>query len=357
MSSSQRRRYVTQADVAREAGVSRPLVSLVMKGSPHVSDDKRQRVLQAAAELGYLGNGLATSLAGNRSHCIIGFLAQALSNPVFVDVHDGLAEELMAAGHRVVVMQGGMDPAQEDRSLRDLVALRPDGVVLAGYAGSTGALRAALHSLPVVCVTRDVPEAGVDSVVGDDDAAAREVTERLIALGHRRIAHVPLPASIPYEDRARSYAATMRDHGLEPLLIPTDQVSSASAARAVREAIDASLRAGEPLPTALFCGNDVLALGALDAVRERGLRVPEDISIVGFDDTEIAGRLGLSSVNQHSRELGRLAASILVARIGGGAAEKEAGPGAGEDDAANDAGSVHRLAPTFVPRASIGPPP
>ncbi|SPF67017.1 Periplasmic binding protein/LacI sugar binding domain [Propionibacterium ruminifibrarum] len=117
---------------------------------------------------GYLSNQIATSSAGNRSHCIIGFLAQSLANPVFIDVFESLAGLVREQGHRVIVMQGGFDIAWEDRRLRDLVTLRPDGIVLAGHAGLTTALGAAVNSLPVVAVTRKIEMNGVTSIYCND---------------------------------------------------------------------------------------------------------------------------------------------------------------------------------------------
>lgn len=310
MSPVGRRRYVTQADVARRAGVSRPLVSLVMQGSPHVSDEKREKVLAAAAELGYLNNGVATSLAGNRTRLVIGFLAQSLANPVFVDVYENLADELRPLGHSVVVMQGGFDPAEEDRSLRNLVTLRPDGLVVVGYAGSTSALRAAVHSLPVVAVTRQIDLDGVSSVDSDDQLSSELAVEHLTVLGHRDIVHLALPADIPYEGRADGFRVAMKRRGLVDRVVYPG-LSAKGAAAAVEELI-----ATDALPTALYCGNDILAMGALEALAAHGVSVPADVSVVGHDNTSAAAQTGLTSVDQHAGQQGRIAAGIMMGMIG-----------------------------------------
>ncbi|AXE40062.1 LacI family DNA-binding transcriptional regulator [Acidipropionibacterium virtanenii] len=336
MSPTGRRRYVTQADVARRAGVSRPLVSLVMQGSEHVSDDKRRRVLAAAAELGYLNNGVATSLAGNRSRMVIGFLAQSLANPVFVDVYENLDEQLKPQGHSVVVMQGGFDPDEEDRSLRNLVTLRPDGLVVVGYAGSTSALEAAVNSLPVVAVTRQIEMDGVSSVYSDDRLSSELAVEHLAGLGHRDIVHLALPADIPYEERADGFREAMKRRGL-PDRVVHPQLSAAGATRAV----DALVSAGT-LPTALFCGNDVLATGALAGLSAHGLEVPGDVSVVGHDNTAAAAQSGLTSVDQHAGKQGRLAADVLMRMI-----ERRDLPSATEK---------HRLSPRMKIRRSTAAP-
>jgi DNA-binding LacI/PurR family transcriptional regulator len=308
-----------------------------MQGSEHVSEEKRQRVLEAAASLGYLNNGIATSLAGNRSHCMVGFLAQSLSNPVFVDVYESLVEELRAHGHRVVLMQGGFDPEEEDHSLRDLVTLRPDGVVLVGYAGSTSALGAAVNSLPVVAVTRQIEMSGVSSVYSDDRMSADLAVDHLVALGHRDIAHLALPADIPYEGRADGYRKAMARHGL-PDRVVFPELSARGAAEMVHE-----LMTEGSAPTALFCGNDVLALGALDALARLGVRVPEDISVVGHDNTSFAARMGLTSVDQHARQQGRIAAEILMRMI--------------EQENLKDEIETRRLLPRLVVRRTTSLPP
>lgn len=336
MSTIGRRRYVTQADVARAADVSRSLVSLVMQGSEHVSEEKRQRVLRAAASLGYLNNGIATSLAGNRTHRIIGFLAQSLSNPVFIDVYESLTERMSEQSHRVIIMQGGLDIAEEDRSLRDLVTLRPDGVVVAGYAGSTSALGAAVNSLPVVAVTQRIEMEGVSSVYCDDLLSAGLAVDHLVGLGHRDIVHLALPADIPYEERARGFRRAMARHGL-PGRVVCPPLSTGGAA----DAINGLVGTGD-LPTAVFCGNDVLAMGVLDALAQHDLSVPEDVSVISHDNTVIAGRAGLTSVDQHAPEQGRIAADELARMIG-------------HDDSQN-APRVHRLTPKLVVRGSTAPP-
>lgn len=336
MSPTGRRRYVTQADVARAAGVSRPLVSLVMQGSEHVSAEKRQKVLEAAASLGYLNNGIATSLAGNRSHCIIGFLAQSLTNPVFIDVFESLAGHVRERGHRVIVMQGGFDIAEEDRSLRDLVTLRPDGIVLAGYAGSTSALGAAVNSLPVVAVTRKIEMNGVASIYSNDPLGAELAVDHLAGLGHRDIVHLALPADIPYEERAAGFRSAMAQRGLRGRVV-FSPVTADGAADAITGLIEE-----RRLPTAIFCGNDVQAMGVLNALSQHGLSVPRDVSVVSHDDTVIAAQMGLASVSQNAARQGALAADVFLRMIA-------------QDDP-QETPETHCLTPHLVVRGSTSPP-
>lgn len=307
-------RYATQADVARLAGVSRATVSLVVMGSPHVSPAKRERVLEAIDQLGYVHNALASTLAGNRRALTVGVLLQSLTNPVFTEIYEGLEEVLSPAGHQLIVMRGGVDLDEEDAALRTLTSLRPDGIILAGYAGSTQALYRALRAVPAVSVTREIlppqgtraPRARVVSVSNDDYAGGRLATEHLLRLGHRRVTHLQVAVSLPYDGRSQAYTETMTSAGLVPRLVPAP-IDVAGA----REVALAELR-GPHRPTAFFCGNDIQALGALDAVRQEGLVPGREVCVVGYDNTLLASRAGLTSVDQHARTQGILAARALL---------------------------------------------
>lgn len=313
------RRYATQADVAALAGVSRATVSLVLKDSSHVSEDKRRRVMKAVAELGYVTNAIASTLAGNRSALVIGLLVQSLSNPVFTEVHEAIESVLAPRGHRLLVMRGGVDAEEEDAALRTLTSLRPDGIMLAGYAGSTTALYRAVRAVPAVSVTREIlpppaslsgPVSPVFSVVNDDFAGEKLATEHLIELGHRQITHLQLPTPLPYEGRSHAYATVMSAHGLRTRAVPTPITI-----RGARSIALAQL-AVSPAPTAFVCGNDMQALGAMDAIEAAGLIPGRDVSVVGYDNTPTGARAGLTSVNQHAHQLGVIAARAMLRALG-----------------------------------------
>lgn len=306
-------RPATMEDVAREAGVSRALVSLVMRDSPNVSAAKRAAVLESAAALGYSPNRLASRLASHRTQTL-GVLFLDLHNSVFADIFDGIAEGTAGSGNQLMVAVGSADPRTELEAVRSFVDLRADGVILAGYTGAAEELAVALRGTPAVVITRELAADGVDSVLTDDFRSGVLAVEHLRQLGHRRIAHVDISDWLPYTDRREGYLHAMRTAGLEPLLVHSDMTG-----RGGRAVMEEFLAAGTPLPTAIFAHNDLTAIGIMEALASQGLAVPGDVAIVGCDNIEVAASplIGLTSIDQHARELGRVAAQLMLDRIGG----------------------------------------
>jgi DNA-binding LacI/PurR family transcriptional regulator len=300
-------------DVARDAGVSRALVSLVMRDSPNVSPAKRTAVLESAAALGYSPNRLASRLASHRTRTL-GVLFLDLHNSVFADIYDGLLEGLDGSGNQVMVAVGSADPRTELEAVRNFVDLRVDGVLLAGYTGSTGELAATLRGTPAVVITREIAVDGVDSVLTDDFRSGALAVEHLHGLGHRRIAHVDISDWLPYTERREGYLHAMRQFGLEPMLVHSDMTE-----RGGRAVMEKFLASGAALPTAIFAHNDLTAIGVMEALAGSGLSVPGDVAVVGCDNIELGASplIGLTSIDQHARELGREAARAMLDRIAG----------------------------------------
>lgn len=300
-------------DVARDAGVSRALVSLVMRDSPKVSPAKRTAVLESAAALGYSPNRLASRLASHRTKTL-GVLFLDLHNSVFADIYDGITEGTAGSGNQVMVAVGSADPRMELEAVRNFVDLRVDGVILAGYTGTDEDLAAALRGTPAVVITREVKADGVDCVLTDDFRSGALAVEHLHGLGHRRIAHVDISAWLPYTERREGYRHAMQQFGLEPLLVHSDMTE-----RGGRAVMENFLASGDPLPTAIFAHNDLTAIGIMEALAAAGLTVPGDVAIVGCDNIEVAASplIGLTSIDQHATELGRLAAGVMLERIAG----------------------------------------
>lgn len=299
----------TIRNVAERAGVSKSLVSLVMRGSPHVSERRRQAVLKAARELGYRPNAVARSLVEGRTR-LIGALVADLHNPFFAEFLDGLQESLHGENLRMLVGSGRWDPLFEAEALEAFLEMRVDGLVLLSVVPDS--LTEAASSVPVVVVgERDVP--GVDIVVDDDELGANLAVDHLVELGHHRIAHIEGARSTTARYRRSGYEAAMKRHGLagEVVVEPGD-FTEEGGYRAARALLSAT-----PRPTAIFAPNDLVATGALSAADELGLRVPADVSIVGYDNTHLAAirHISLTSVDQPRRDMGRIAAERLCARI------------------------------------------
>ena len=329
----------TIRNVAERAGVSKSLVSLVLRGSPHVSEHRREAVLQAAKELGYRPNAVARSLVEGRTH-LVGALVADLHNPFYAEFLDGLQESLHGDGLRLLIGSGRSNSGFEGDAVEAFLELRVDGLVLLGVGPATSTLaEAAAYTPTVVFGERDVDVEGVDVLVVDDEQGARLAVDHLAELGHKRIAHISGTPSSAARLRCQGYRDAMRDRGLEPyIMIEKGEFTEEDGRRAAL----ALLRRPDR-PTAIFAANDMVALGVLSAASELGLRVPEDLSVVGYDNTHLAAinHISLTSIEQPRRQMGRTAAALLSDRI---------------SDPRKRA-RIRQVPPRLVARRSTGPAP
>jgi DNA-binding LacI/PurR family transcriptional regulator len=299
----------TIIDVAARAGVSKSLVSMVMRDDPGVSDARRSAVLAAAAELGYRPNRAAAILAGTRTRTI-GVVVDDFRNPWYVPMLDGVREALAPHGLRLTLADTRANAHLDSSPFDDLVSLRVDGVVLA--AEGFPDLVVPADTAVVVAGERTEVPGGLDVVASDEAAGGRLAADHLIGLGHRRIVHVTGSGG-PAAVRRAATVARMAESGIEPLVVGAGPTSEQTGYQATRRALEE-----RPDLTAVFAANDVMAMGAIAAVLEAGLRVPEDVSVVGNDETPLAASplLRLTTVDPHNDEVGRLAANRLVELIG-----------------------------------------
>ena len=325
----------TQEDVAKKARVSRALVSLVMRDSPNVSEQRRRRVLRAAEELGYRPNAYARSLASKRLHTI-GVLINDVTNPYFGGVYSSLATAAEETGFDLLVAPGTRSAKKEIALVHTLLEHRVAGLALLSPLMPTKELRSLTSSWPTVLVGRDTSIANVDVVTTDEQQAARLVLDHLTAQGHRNIVHVTGGSNRPAQDRAKAYRAAMRELGLEPR-----EVAGAFTHEAGQEAAR-EIAAMTPLPTAVVAANDLIAVGAIGVFESLGLRVPEQVSVVGYDDSQIArlDLVQLTSVCQGVDQFGSAAIDLLLNRI---------------DDRATPR-VVQRIETTLVQRRTTSPP-
>jgi DNA-binding LacI/PurR family transcriptional regulator len=328
----------TIRDVADRAGVSKSLVSLVLRGSGQVRPEKRDAVLRAARELGYRPNAAARSLSEQRTRTV-GVLLNDLRNPWFADLLDGLNSLLHAAGLHMLLADARLNRRTGQDPAGPLLDLRVDGLVVVGTLPDPAALGPVAERIPVVVAgAREPVPPGVDVVAGDDEQGARLATEHLTGLGHRRIAHIAGYGAVG-ELRRRSFEAAMRDHGLADGVVvePSDMTEEGGYRAAVR------LLSRPGRPTAVFAVNDIACVGALSAAGELGLRVPHDLSVVGYDNTSVAQlrHVWLTTVDQAGHEIGRLAARRLLDRF----------------DRTGGEGRTHLATPMLKVRGTTGPPP
>jgi DNA-binding LacI/PurR family transcriptional regulator len=299
-------------DVAARAGVSKSLVSRVFRDSPRVSETRRAAVLDAARELGYRPNAAARTLVRRRSHAV-GILVTDLHNLFLPELAAGLDPVLEEQAYATFVVTGKHRQQTEEAALARLLELRVDGIVCATARLGRAALREASRATAIVNLTRTPQVPRIDSVVGDDHRGATLAVEHLLALGHQRIAMVGDTEERAGADRIRGYRDAMRAAGrTRNIRIVPGGFTETGGYRAACE-----LLSGPNRPCAVFVASDLAALGVLDAALALGVRVPDELSVVGYDNTPIAAlrHIGLSSVDQSAAQIGASAGAVLLQRI------------------------------------------
>lgn len=327
------RKAPTMDDVALEAGVSRALVSLVMRGASNVSDHRRTAVLAAAEHLGYRPNAVARSLAEKRSHTF-GVVLDDLHNTFFADLLDGIHEIANKHNYRLLLNTAWLQQEDERQAIESFLQYRVDGIILLSSRTTRETVAEANRTTPVVRVGNRMD--GIDTVVNDDERGAELAVEHLIDLGHTDIVHITGEGGSA-QQREDGFARAMQKHGLTPRLVEGDFSERAGA-----EAVELML-AERTIPTAIFAANDLMAVAALDRLQQAELRVPEDVNVVGYDNTSLASlrHVSLTTINQPRVEIGRLAAQCLVERL----------------DEGRDAPVSHVVSPDLIIRRTTGPSP
>ena len=314
----------TSWTVARAAGVSQSTVSRALRGDPRVREETRLRVDQAARRLGYVPNSLAASLA-SRSTRTVAVIVSDLTNPFFPSLLTPIYDELQIMGYRVVLFTERTDIPTGQETLRRLLDRSIDGVlVTTATLGSRFAVELQQRGLPMVLLNRYIDGLDVDRVVSDNHGGAVIGGRHLLELGHRRIAVVRGPSNTSTSrDRVAGLSEVLAEGGvpLDPALVREGTFSHQSGYQHTREL----LRLPDP-PTAIVCGNDVVAFGALDAALSLGVRVPEDVSVLGYDDIPMAAWevFQLTTLRQPMGDMARAAVHMLAERIENA---REVGPG------------------------------
>jgi DNA-binding LacI/PurR family transcriptional regulator len=300
-------------DVAARAGVSKSLVSLALRQSPKVSPASRAAILAAASELGYRTNAAARSLADRRSRTI-GVLVLDLHNPIFAQILDGVQTEVRSHGYSVMLVTGNSDPATEQAEIDKLLEFQVEGLILISHRMSDTTVREFAREVPVAIITRqDVSDSNIATVSNDDIRGAQLAVEHLVRLGHTRIAHISGGENTVSADRERGYRIAMSHAKLDAhMCVVPGAFTDLGGYNAARTAL-----AADPAPTALFVANDIAAVGAIAAIEESGLSVPDDVSIIGYDGMALGAlrSLNLTTIAQPLTEMGQLGARALFARL------------------------------------------
>lgn len=311
----------TITDVAARAGVGKGTVSRVLNGGT-VSAATRVRVETAIAELGYRPSSAAQSLARGRS-ATVAVVVPFVTHPSAVSRVQGIIEGLRPSGLPVSILDVETPEHARMHFASLLTSVRPQGVIVVSLVPDAET-RALLDDsdVPIVWVDADVD--GHTCVYIDNVAGGAMATEHLIALGHRDIAFIGDDETGGFgftsaTDRHLGFAATMARHHLDPGWCRTGPHSKAVAQRLAGELLDAT-----PRPTAIVTTSDTQALGVLAAARQRRIRIPEELSVIGFDDIEIAEIVGLSTIRQPIVESGRHAAALLLATLDGNPSDRRA---------------------------------
>jgi DNA-binding LacI/PurR family transcriptional regulator len=320
-------------DVAAAVGVSTASVSLVLRGVAGPSAETRERVLEAAARLGYRPDRAASLLARRRSR-LIGVMMDVRSSfhaELVEDVHEAAEEH----GYDLV-LSTVTRTRDEQRAVETLIDSRCEALVLLGPDAPAARLTALDRQLPVVVVGRPMPAAGLDVVRVADDEGVGQAVEHLVGLGHRAIAYLDGGPGTISAGRVRGYDRAMRGSRLTALVVAGDH-SEESGMRAARTLLDA-----DTLPTAVVAFNDRSAVGLLDGLVRAGVDVPGVVSVIGYDDSPLArlAHVDLTTVSQNTRRLTEHAVAAVVERLDGGRTE-------------------HRevvLPPHLVVRGTTGPP-
>lgn len=305
------RRWVTSADVAREAGVSRAAVSRAFTPGASVAPDTRQRILAAAEAVGYRPNAIARSLNTRRSG-IVGVVITEIANPFYARLLEALGSALQARG-LLPLVSVAPDPEATDDLLAHLLSYQVDGVVVASAMLSSHiAARCAAAHTPVVLVDRRAGEHGANAArVGTDNVGGGRLAAGLLAAaGHRRPGFLAgIVGTSTSRERERGFVAGLAAHGLALAAREVGRFTYAGGREAALRLLARSDR-----PDAVFCANDAMALGVMDAARtELGLAIPGDLSVIGFDDTPVAGlaAYGLTTVAQDVPRLAEAAVAAL----------------------------------------------
>lgn len=307
---------VRMKDIARDLGVSVITISKVLRNHPDISEETRERVLARVKELDYRPNLAARSLVTGRTY-LVGLVVPDLLHPFFAEIAKSLSEALRTSGYYLIVSSSEEDPDMEEQEINQLLARRLDILIIASCRSTVDLFfRIERQKTPYILIDRLLPGLAANFVGVDDEAVGRLATKHLIDIGCKRIAHIRGPETSTGIRRLEGYKQALAESKLrvpESYVIMEhrgDVESKQRGADAMHRLLSLT-----PRPDGVFCFNDPLAMGAMNHALDAGIRIPEDIAVIGcgnlhYDDSL---RVSLSSIDQHSRKIGEEAARIALA--------------------------------------------
>ncbi|MGE5464545.1 MAG: LacI family DNA-binding transcriptional regulator [Syntrophothermus sp.] len=306
----------TIQDVAKLAGVAPITVSRVLNHSGYASEETRARVEDAVATLGYVPNTLARGLRSKRTHTLA-LVMTDITNPFFTMIARGVEDTASNLDYTVIYCNTDESEREEEKYINILVQKQVDGVLLVPACGNSKSIQfLQSNDIPFVLIDRTLPNIEVDLVRGDSEQGAYDLTRHLFEIGHRNIVTITGPQEISTaQDRASGYRRAMKEAGLEEFIqVYYGSFTQTSGYKLAQQAFSM-----QPRPTAILGGNNFISIGILKALRDVGLRVPEDVSVVGFDDLPESLIIDpfLTVATQPAYEMGRQATDLLLKRISG----------------------------------------
>lgn len=303
----------TIKDIAKKAGVSHTTVSRALNFDPSISSGTSERVRDLAEEMGYLGSAAARGLRTNRSK-VIGVIVSRIDNPYFGEIIQGIEETLNQTGYSLFIASSHLESRVEKNIIKAFARQMVDGVIIcaSSFCDENAAILRGFQ-IPVVALNNECPEKYACSVEHDDIEGARQVTCYLIKLGHRRLAYLgnSLAARIN-DERQQGFISEINKNGFENephIIFNTKGREIENGEEAMKKLLEVN-----PLPTAVFCFNDLMAIGALKTANDHGLQIPEDISIVGFDNIPYSAYTSpaLTTFNQPKYQIGQESTNLLL---------------------------------------------
>src|SRR6201993_3272737 len=313
---------VRMKDIAKDLGVSMITISKVLRNHPDIGEETRERVLARVKELDYRPNFAARSLVTGRSY-LVGLVVPDLLHPFFAEIAKSLSEVLRQGGYYLIVSSSDEDPDLEEVEINHLLARRLDALVIASCRTTVDVFfHIEKQNIPYVLIDRCLPGLSANFVGVDDESVGRLATKHLIDIGCKRIAHICGPEISPGIRRMEGYKRALVQAGMTVLddYIITQHKGDVGTKEGGAEAM-CQLLSLKPKLDGLFCFNDPLAMGAMNYALDQGVRIPEDIAVIGCGNLHYDDALSvpLSSINQHSRRIGeeaaRIALSILSSKV------------------------------------------